>query len=103
MGLPDAENREKILRAILAKEDLENDFDFKELALLTDGYTGSDLKVKNVLLGVDVVAISDVTKHEDVVLPVQNRLLRTVAQASVHGFLCRTCAWLPPTDLCGNS
>lgn len=45
VGLPDVENREKILRAILAKENLHADFDFKEVAALTEGYSGSDLKV----------------------------------------------------------
>lgn len=44
VGLPNAENREKILRTLLAKENIEEGFDFKELALMTEGYTGSDLK-----------------------------------------------------------
>ncbi|CAH9070594.1 unnamed protein product [Cuscuta epithymum] len=43
VGLPSAENREKILRTLLAKEKVE-DIDFKELATMTDGYSGSDLK-----------------------------------------------------------
>lgn len=44
VGLPNAESRERILRTLLAKEKLEEGFDFKELATMTDGYTGSDLK-----------------------------------------------------------
>lgn len=44
VGLPDVENREKILRSILAKEDLASNFDFKELAVMTEGHSGSDLK-----------------------------------------------------------
>lgn len=48
VGLPAAENREKILRTLLAKEKVE-DLDFKELAAMTEGYSGSDLKVGNVL------------------------------------------------------
>eukprot|EP00271_Cylindrocystis_brebissonii_P019781 TRINITY_DN6213_c0_g1_i1.p1 TRINITY_DN6213_c0_g1~~TRINITY_DN6213_c0_g1_i1.p1 ORF type:complete len:943 (-),score=221.85 TRINITY_DN6213_c0_g1_i1:1385-4213(-) len=44
VGLPDAANREKILRAILSKEDLAGDFDFGELAKMTEGHSGSDLK-----------------------------------------------------------
>lgn len=44
VGLPNAESRERILRTLLAKEKLEEGFDFKELAIMTDGYTGSDLK-----------------------------------------------------------
>ncbi|KAK7399150.1 hypothetical protein VNO78_10326 [Psophocarpus tetragonolobus] len=44
VGLPSVENREKILRTLLAKEKVDNDLDFKELATMTEGYTGSDLK-----------------------------------------------------------
>ncbi|PON58241.1 Spastin [Parasponia andersonii] len=43
VGLPSVENREKILRTLLAKEKVEN-LDFKELATMTEGYSGSDLK-----------------------------------------------------------
>jgi ATP-dependent 26S proteasome regulatory subunit len=35
----------KILKVILAEEDLEPTFDFEELARMTEGYSGSDLKV----------------------------------------------------------
>ncbi|KAG5041497.1 hypothetical protein GLYMA_05G212900v4 [Glycine max] len=42
--LPSVENREKILRTLLAKEKVDNELDFKELATMTEGYTGSDLK-----------------------------------------------------------
>lgn len=34
----------KILRVILADEELEEGFDFEELSRITDGYSGSDLK-----------------------------------------------------------
>ncbi|XP_010533620.1 PREDICTED: spastin isoform X3 [Tarenaya hassleriana] len=44
VGLPSVENREKILRTLLAKEKAEEGLDFKELAMMTEGYTGSDLK-----------------------------------------------------------
>lgn len=44
VGLPSVESREKILKTLLAKERVEN-LDFKELATLTEGYSGSDLKV----------------------------------------------------------
>lgn len=49
VNLPDATNREKILRVILAKEDLADDVDFEALANMTDGYSGSDLKVNFVI------------------------------------------------------
>ncbi|KAL2323638.1 hypothetical protein Fmac_028017 [Flemingia macrophylla] len=44
INLPDAPNREKIVRVILAKEDLAPDVDFEAVANMTDGYSGSDLK-----------------------------------------------------------
>ncbi|KAH6770916.1 P-loop containing nucleoside triphosphate hydrolases superfamily protein [Perilla frutescens var. hirtella] len=43
VGLPSVENREMILRTLLSKEKVE-DLDFKELAVTTEGYSGSDLK-----------------------------------------------------------
>lgn len=45
VNLPDAANRAKILKVILAKEDLSPDIDFDSVASMTDGYSGSDLKV----------------------------------------------------------
>ncbi|KAL2544270.1 P-loop containing nucleoside triphosphate hydrolase superfamily protein [Forsythia ovata] len=44
VGLPSVENREKILRTLLAKEKVDEGLDFKELATMTEGYSGSDLK-----------------------------------------------------------
>ena len=44
VDLPDANNREKILRVILRDENLEEDFAFDNLSQMTDGYSGSDLK-----------------------------------------------------------
>jgi SpoVK/Ycf46/Vps4 family AAA+-type ATPase len=44
VNLPDGGNRAKILKVILAKEDLSQDVDLDELAGLTEGYSGSDLK-----------------------------------------------------------
>ncbi|XP_022723932.1 putative cell division cycle ATPase [Durio zibethinus] len=43
VGLPSIESREMILKTLLAKEKVE-DLDFKELATMTEGYSGSDLK-----------------------------------------------------------
>ncbi|KAK6117671.1 hypothetical protein DH2020_048588 [Rehmannia glutinosa] len=43
VDLPSVENREMILRTLLSKEKVE-DLDFKELAVMTEGYSGSDLK-----------------------------------------------------------
>ncbi|XP_040985695.1 uncharacterized protein LOC121233975 isoform X2 [Juglans microcarpa x Juglans regia] len=44
VNLPDSANRAKILKVILAKEDLAPDIDFDAIANMTDGYSGSDLK-----------------------------------------------------------
>jgi hypothetical protein len=44
VGLPSAEHRERILKTLLGKEKMEG-LDFKELATMTEGYSGSDLKV----------------------------------------------------------
>ncbi|MCH87278.1 elongation factor 1-alpha, partial [Trifolium medium] len=44
VGLPSAENRETIVKTILAEEN-HDDIDFKELSTMTEGYSGSDLKV----------------------------------------------------------
>jgi SpoVK/Ycf46/Vps4 family AAA+-type ATPase len=44
VGLPTSESRELILKKLLSKEKVEG-IDFKELATLTEGYSGSDLKV----------------------------------------------------------
>lgn len=45
VNLPDAVNREKILRVILANEELSLCVDLEVVANMTDGYSGSDLKV----------------------------------------------------------
>lgn len=45
VSLPDAQNREKILKVILATEELCPDVDLEAVAKMTEGYSGSDLKV----------------------------------------------------------
>ncbi|XP_047309506.1 uncharacterized protein LOC124912911 [Impatiens glandulifera] len=44
VNLPDAPNRLKILKVILAKEDMSPEVDMDAIACMTDGYSGSDLK-----------------------------------------------------------
>ncbi|CAI7783004.1 unnamed protein product [Closterium sp. NIES-54] len=44
VGLPDTGNRELILRSILKHEHVHADVDYRELAQLTEGFSGSDLK-----------------------------------------------------------
>ncbi|CAL5321726.1 unnamed protein product [Camellia sinensis] len=45
VNLPDAPNRGKILKVILAKEDLSPNVDWDSIASMTGGYSGSDLKL----------------------------------------------------------
>ena len=45
VGLPSLESRELILRSLLSKEKVDGGLDYKELATMTEGYSGSDLKV----------------------------------------------------------
>ena len=45
VSLPDASNREKILKVLLSKETLTPDVDLESVANMTEGYSGSDLKV----------------------------------------------------------
>ncbi|AAB60775.1 Similar to Xenopus TER ATPase (gb/X54240) [Arabidopsis thaliana] len=47
VGLPDARSRSKILKVILSKEDLSPDFDIDEVASMTNGYSGNDLKERD--------------------------------------------------------
>uniref|UniRef100_A0A803PNQ4 AAA+ ATPase domain-containing protein n=1 Tax=Cannabis sativa TaxID=3483 RepID=A0A803PNQ4_CANSA len=44
VGLPSMDNREMILKTLLAKEKIEERLNYKELATMTEGYSGSDLK-----------------------------------------------------------
>ncbi|XP_062074468.1 ribosome biogenesis ATPase RIX7 [Humulus lupulus] len=44
VGLPSVDNREMILKTLLAKEKTEERLNYKELATMTEGYSGSDLK-----------------------------------------------------------
>lgn len=49
VGLPTLESRELILHKLLSKENIEG-IDFKELGKMTEGYSGSDLKVRMLIL-----------------------------------------------------
>lgn len=62
VDLPDAENRIKILRTILRHEDVHSDFSYEEIAGVTDGYSGSDLK--NLCLEAALHPVRDYLKHE---------------------------------------
>ncbi|EOY24881.1 P-loop containing nucleoside triphosphate hydrolases superfamily protein isoform 2 [Theobroma cacao] len=45
VGLPSADNREKIFRTLLSKEKVVDGLNFSELVSMTEGYTGSDCVV----------------------------------------------------------
>lgn len=45
VNLPDSTNRAKIIKLILAEEDLSANLDLDSVANMTIGYSGSDLKV----------------------------------------------------------
>jgi ATP-dependent 26S proteasome regulatory subunit len=59
VNLPDASNREKILKVILAKEELGPDVGMESLANMTDGYSGSDLKVCLTIICFHVCQVTD--------------------------------------------
>ena len=63
MNLPDAVNRAKILKVILSKEEVSPDLDFDDIASMTDGYSGSDLKVSGSSVFVKFLIISTLIFH----------------------------------------
>ncbi|XP_071687022.1 uncharacterized protein [Rutidosis leptorrhynchoides] len=44
VGLPSVEQRESIMKTLLSKESVNENLDFRELANMTEGFSGSDLK-----------------------------------------------------------
>jgi len=62
VDLPDAENRQKILRVILASEDLAPEFDFKSVSDMTEGFSGSDLK--NLCISAAYIPIREIIEKE---------------------------------------
>ncbi|CAM8973302.1 unnamed protein product [Rhodiola kirilowii] len=76
VNLPDAVNREKILRIILGKEELAPDVDLEAVASMTDGYSGSDLKNLCVTAAhCPIREILEKEKKERVVAQAENRAL----------------------------
>ncbi|MQL80133.1 hypothetical protein Taro_012578, partial [Colocasia esculenta] len=76
--LPDAENRLKILKIFLSRENLDPSFGLEELANATEGYSGSDLK--NLSIAAAYRPVQELLEEE--------KAVRTYA---VHSFL-------PPMD-----
>ncbi|PSR94765.1 Spastin like [Actinidia chinensis var. chinensis] len=76
VNLPDAPNREKILKVILAKEELAPDVDLDAIANMTDGYSGSDLKNLSVTAAhCPIREILEKEKKEKAVALAENRPL----------------------------
>ncbi|KAL6533415.1 hypothetical protein OROMI_027527 [Orobanche minor] len=62
VGLPDVEDRSKILEVLLDEQNLESGFSFEQLAEATDGYSGSDLK--NLCVAAAYRPIEDLLEQE---------------------------------------
>eukprot|EP00210_Caulerpa_lentillifera_P004643 g4428.t1 len=62
VDLPDSENRVKILKTILRHEEVSPEFNYEEIAALTEGYSGSDLK--NLCLEAAIRPVRDFLKNE---------------------------------------
>lgn len=45
VGLPSVDQRETIMKTLLSKESVSEGLDFREIANMTEGFSGSDLKV----------------------------------------------------------
>eukprot|EP00027_Filamoeba_sp_ATCC50430_P015882 CAMPEP_0168570164 /NCGR_PEP_ID=MMETSP0413-20121227/16571_1 /TAXON_ID=136452 /ORGANISM="Filamoeba nolandi, Strain NC-AS-23-1" /LENGTH=434 /DNA_ID=CAMNT_0008602761 /DNA_START=87 /DNA_END=1387 /DNA_ORIENTATION=+ len=62
VDLPTAENRVKIFKVILSKEDLEPNLDFEQLSKMTEGFSGSD--IKNLCVAAAYQPIREVLEQE---------------------------------------
>lgn len=62
VDLPNLENRTKILSVILREEEVDEKFNYEELANLTDGYSGSD--IKNLCLAAAFRPVRDYLSNE---------------------------------------
>ncbi|XP_038697137.1 uncharacterized protein LOC119994148 isoform X2 [Tripterygium wilfordii] len=63
VDLPDAENRMKILKILLAQENLGTEFQYEKLANATEGYSGSDLK--NLCIAAAYRPVQELLEEED--------------------------------------
>ncbi|XP_038701334.1 uncharacterized protein LOC119998167 isoform X2 [Tripterygium wilfordii] len=63
VDLPDAENRMKILKVLLAQENLDTEFQYEKLANATEGYSGSDLK--NLCIAAAYRPVQELLEEED--------------------------------------
>ncbi|GKB01508.1 ATPase family AAA domain-containing protein 1-A-like protein [Tanacetum coccineum] len=73
VNLPDAANMEKILKVILAKEELAPGIDLEAVAAMTDGYSGSDLK--NLCVTAALCPIREILEKDNALALAKNRPL----------------------------
>eukprot|EP00028_Trichosphaerium_sp_Am-I-7-wt_P010001 CAMPEP_0168536988 /NCGR_PEP_ID=MMETSP0405-20121227/19995_1 /TAXON_ID=498012 /ORGANISM="Trichosphaerium sp, Strain Am-I-7 wt" /LENGTH=1003 /DNA_ID=CAMNT_0008565335 /DNA_START=399 /DNA_END=3410 /DNA_ORIENTATION=+ len=62
VDLPDIENRRKIFEVVLRAEVVEKDLDYEELAKMTEGYSGSD--IRNLCVAAAYQPIREIMKRE---------------------------------------
>ncbi|XP_074273858.1 uncharacterized protein LOC141597328 isoform X2 [Silene latifolia] len=77
VDLPDAENRMKILKIFLSQENLELDFQYEELAKVTEGYSGSDLK--NLCIAAAYRPVQELLEQEKVTEEATSSVLRPLS------------------------
>ncbi|KAL9229931.1 hypothetical protein vseg_005344 [Gypsophila vaccaria] len=77
VDLPDVENRVKILKIFLGQENLETGFRFEELAKVTEGYSGSDLK--NLCIAAAYRPVQELLEEEKLVKDVVSPTLRPLS------------------------
>ncbi|PHT26585.1 hypothetical protein CQW23_33802 [Capsicum baccatum] len=93
VNLPDAPNRAKILKVILAKEDLVQDVHLESVASMTDRYSGSDLK--NLCASAAYRPIRDILeKEKKVVFPYKSEYSTSFMESAIDS------TGKPPTQVC---
>ncbi|CAN6351954.1 unnamed protein product [Urochloa humidicola] len=112
VSLPDASNREKILKVLLCKETLEPDVDLKSVANMTEGYSGSDLK--NLCVTAAHCPVHDIIEREKKEKSVAlakglpepplygSEDLRPLGMGDFKIALDQVCASLSPDSVCMN-
>ncbi|XP_058124399.1 outer mitochondrial transmembrane helix translocase-like isoform X1 [Anopheles coustani] len=83
IGLPSEEQRQKILQLVLQKERLSPEIDFAQLARLTNGFSGSDLK--EICRNASVHRVRKVMKSKEMIAAVQAAANKAHANGTAEG------------------
>lgn len=83
IGLPSEEQRQKILQLVLQKERLSPDIDYGQLARLTNGFSGSDLK--EICRNASVHRVRKVMKSKEMIAAVQAAANKAHANGTAEG------------------